>query len=258
MNPLHQPKPNADECLYIASFYIADKDCRWNGDVFHDPFSAFNRYNVRLTKQLIWLSPELAIPIKSLVSCKMQERRGWLVTRRALEIIYRNPISQGLEAVYLCDIDFIGLYYDKALLYLLSQIEEVIAETIKTELEKSATPETEITEKKEMKPTGCEACQAHEAFYVSYMFSIGAVVFWYRSEEKRYLHCRRHILIHGSFTYLVTVLFGWLGVCIIAYPFVVYGQAMNFKPIVGNFAYILGIAPTAVLALLIAHFYGAF
>ena len=245
MNPLHQPRPHAADCIYVGKFAIANESCTYVG--------SFSSYHVHLTKQFMWLSDELCIPIKSISSYIMQTR-GRLIRRHALEIIYRNPISKNMEAVFLCDIDLIGFYHEKALLFLTTQIDEVIAAIVAIELQNPP----EGTENPIKQQSGCETCRNPEAFYVSYQFSMGALVFWYMSQERRFLHCKRHILLHGAPSYLVTVLFGWLGVCIIAYPVIVYKQAMNLKPLLGKSAYLLAFGPTIAVVLFVAHRFGAF
>jgi hypothetical protein len=250
MNPLHQPQPVTRECLYVGSFGVADQNCNYVG--------SFNRYRVHLTHSYLWLSDELAIPLKCLATCTLKEA-GWLIKRRALELIYRNPITRGMEAVYLCDIDFLGFYHDKTLKNLLARIKDAAANLVEAELQK---PPEEVEQEKARQAEStlcCEICGNPEAWYVTYQFMAGGIVMWFKSGATRALHCKHHILVRGIQTYLLTVCLGWLGVCIFAYPFVTFAQAMNLKPAVGTkAAYFLAIAPTVAVGLLIAHLLKAF
>lgn len=116
-NPLRQPRPDRACCLYVATFGAADEHAVYA--------SYFARYHVHLTGEVLWLSKELCLPLAQIRACRIV-KAGLLIRRYALEIAYTNPITNGAEAVYLCQIDFLGFYHTWRLEQLREKLEGLV------------------------------------------------------------------------------------------------------------------------------------
>jgi hypothetical protein len=238
-NPLHQPKPGPDDTLWRGRFAVADGNARYVG--------GFSRYNVHLTAEKIWLSRELSIPVPSILAQRMIHK-GWLIPRHALQIVFTNPVTGGLETVYLCKVNPLGLYARRPLEVLQQQIEDVRGLDAAPGTGASAESAEPAAATYAGRPPACEVCGREPAFYTAYFFSVGAVIFSYRSAVSRHVHCRRHLLVNGLAAYTATALLGWLGiVAVFTYPFYVFRLALNLRPAVGAAAYVLAVLPTAAL-----------
>lgn len=196
---------------------------------------------VQVTDRIIWVTRDLAIPLECISSVEYL-KKGWVIPRHALEIVYRNPISRRPEVIYLCDPSVLGFYRQPRLF----KLQEAIAEAVKVQAslpplppEKTPVPEEELA---------CEVCAAQPAFYRSYRFLAGGILFWYLSAESRHVHCRKHILIKGLPPYFTTAIFGPLGLSILFYPFILWQNALALKPALGKFAFILAVVPMLLIA----------
>lgn len=116
-NPLRQPKPSADQRLFEGKYYFANV----NAKLAEGSLGT----RVYLTREFLWITNELAIPL-GLIQVMQIHEQGWLPKRRDLEIKYINPVSREIEAVFLCKPDpfAIGLYRLAPLELLLARIEE--------------------------------------------------------------------------------------------------------------------------------------
>jgi hypothetical protein len=243
-NPLHQPRPDSDDTLWRGRFAVADGNARYVG--------GFARYNVHLTEEKIWLSREISIPLSAVVSQRMIHK-GWLIPRHALQIVFTNPVTGGLETVCLCKVSPLGLYARRPLEALQQQIEDLrgLADAHApgaTAISAESAPLDQAG-----RPAACEVCGREPAFYTAYFFSVGAVIFSYTSGVSRHVHCRRHLLVNGLAAYTTTALLGWLGiVAVFGYPFYVYRLALNLRPAIGPAAYVLAVLPMAVLVGVVA------
>jgi hypothetical protein len=231
-NPLRQPKPAEAERLFEGRFYLTDENGRLAGGI---------GTSLCLTSGLLWVTPELAIPLGAIDSTEIIEK-GVLPPRRFLQISYLNPISNGRELVCLCKPDpiGIGLYRRKPLEELNRRIGEV----------------RPATQSPAMQPLdACEVCGAKPAWYVSYFFAVSALLLAFRSGTRRRMHCRKHNAMHGMLYYLITALTGWIGLGIFVYPLVVFAAGRNLAPSLGRASWVLGILPTLALAALIASWF---
>lgn len=238
-NPLHQPKPSPDDALWRGRFAVANGNARYVG--------GFSRCNVHLTAEKIWLSREGSIPLSAVVLQRMIHK-GWLIPRYALQIVFTNPVTGGLETVCLCKVNPLGLYARRPLETLQQQIEDLRQLDAPPGTGTSAESAERAAATQAGRPGACEVCGREPAFYTAYFFSIGAVIFSYRSAVSRHVHCRRHVLVNGLAAYTTTALLGWLGiVSVFTYPFYVFRLALNLRPAIGPAAYVLAVLPTAVL-----------
>lgn len=239
-NPLRQNKPPRDEVVFAAKLKPADTNANYNG--------VFSTFSVRLTHSVLWLSPELAIPVSCITGTELIESRKAFPKRYALAVGYRNPLTLDDEQVRLCDIDFLGFYHLKKLQALQSELRAVLC-TPAPATSVRPIPENDVWSRS--RELQCERCQATPAWYVTYQYLVGSLVFAYQSEPLRRVHCRRHLLMYGLPYYLITALIGWFGPFIFRYPGAVYRSGMALKPVLGLFAELLAVAPSAVLVALL-------
>ena len=230
-NPLRQPEPPAAQCVYQGRFQAADLKGKYIG--------GSPSYDVRVTREQIWLSDELSIPLASFRSADLVTS-GVLLPTRGLVLRFENPITRQNETIGLCRMDpiGIGIHSQKPL--------EELRDALR-KLPRATAPAPAVSPARAAAPPDklkCEDCGSEPAFYVGYAFLVSALVVWYRSAVTRRLHCRRHVALHGIPPYLITVLTGWFGISILAYPFYVWIAARNLRPAVGGLSYALGIAPT--------------
>jgi len=243
-NPLRKPRPARDQCILHARFYLTDEKGRLAGGV---------GTNVCLTAEDLWIMPELSIPVGLIDSVRIVAM-GAVPPRRFLQILYLNPITSTREAVYLCKPDpvGIGLYRVKPLRDLVRRIEEhprrrePSAPVVTVAAGDFSLPEAPALDR-------CEVCGTQPAYYVSYLFLVSAILLAYRSAPKRRIHCRKHNAIHGLGYYVLTVLTGWIGIGVFAYPFVVFAAGRNLTPSIGKAAVVLGILPSLVAAILLVR-----
>jgi hypothetical protein len=119
-DPLTMPKPPRDSCRYVKRFSVADENATYVG--------RFSRYHAHLTGGQLWLSRQLSIPVRT-IRAKEIIRRGWLIKRHALRIVFENPTTREQDAAHLCDIDFLGFYHLRNLEKLSAALDEVLRET---------------------------------------------------------------------------------------------------------------------------------
>jgi hypothetical protein len=200
-----------------------------------------------LTAECLWVSPELSIPLRAIERVELTTPRG-LLPRRVLRIEYRNPITGGGEAIFLCKLDELGLgfYRRRPLEELAARIEELRSAATSSDPESPAPPPV---------PYCCEVCGAKPAFYVGYFFLIGAFLVWYQSPMSRRLHCARHNAAHGAWRYLVTALTGWWGFSVFGYPRATYVAGRNLEPAFGRAAHALALGPSIVLTIVLARWF---
>ncbi len=243
-NPLRKSKPPKEEWVHHGRFYFTDENGRME--------SALGA-QICLTREELWITSDLSIPLGRIDSMGIVERRG-VPPRRFLRIGYVNPITKAREAVFLCKLDSFGIG-----LYRMGPIEELLQRIEELRAKEGSRPSVVAVGKAEPEaapaPDRCEACGEKPAVYVGYVYLVSAILVCYRSAAKRRIHCRKHNALHGLGYYLLTVLTGWIGIGIIPYPFVVYAAARNLAPSLGSAWYALGVLPTlgaaAVLACLI-------
>ncbi|MGH7151670.1 MAG: hypothetical protein ACREIU_13285 [Planctomycetota bacterium] len=241
-NPLRKPRPSKDRWVHHGRFYFTDENGTLESGI---------GTQVCLTGEDLWVTAELSIPLGTIDSVRIVRRRG-LPPRRFLQIVYVNPITMAREAVYLCRPDpfGIGLYRSQPIEELMGRVEE---------LRPRGGPRTSVAVQgragTEPPPAldRCEACGTQPAAYVGYRFSVSAVLVWYRSATKRRIHCRKHNALHGLAYYFLTVLTGWIGIGIIAYPFDVFAAGRNLAPSLGKVSYALAVLPPFVVAGLLAR-----
>ena len=244
-NPLRKPRPARDRCILHGRFYFTDEKGRLASGV---------GTHVCLTADELWIAPELSLPVDRIDSLQLVARPG-SPPRRFLQIGYVNPITNARETVFLCKPDpvGIGLYRVKPLQDLMRRIEELPRHRDgSTPVGLSAAGDAG---RRETPPSDrCEACGAKPAYYVGYLFQVSVILLSYRSAAKRRIHCRQHNAIHGLGYYILTVLTGWIGIGIFAYPFVVFAAGRNLAPSFGKAAaVILGVLPSVGLAVLGLH-----
>jgi hypothetical protein len=230
---LRRPKPDKAERLFEGRFYFTDENGRLAGGL---------GTTICLTAELLWVTPELAIPLGAVDSWEILEK-GVLPPRRFLQLSYLNPITNGREVLSLCKPDpiGIGLYRRKPLEELSRRIGEI----------RPPSPSTTSIQPLD----ACEICGAKPAWYVSYFFAVSAILLAFRSGARRRMHCRKHNVLHGTLYYLVTALTGWIGLGIFVYPLVVFAAGRNLAPSVGRASYVLGVLPTLAVAALIASWF---
>lgn len=119
-DPLCRPEPTRDSCRYVKRFAVANDKAAYVG--------GFARYRVHLTDDQLWLSRQLSIPIRA-IRAKQIIRRGWLIKRDALRIVFENPTTGKLDTVHLCDIDLLGFYHLRNLEKLSSAIDKALKDT---------------------------------------------------------------------------------------------------------------------------------
>jgi hypothetical protein len=240
-NPLRQPKPSRDECLYKGRFYFGSDSARLGSDL---------GFSLALGRDYLWLSDELSIPLWAIQSTEIFEK-GWFPKRRALKIVYENPITGLPEAIVLLKLDFLGFYVMKPLQQLMQQLESARA----TATRPTAQPISVEMPSLPARPDVCEVCGGKPAYYVGYFYLISALMIAFRGPMKRRVHCRKHNLIYGLGHYLVTATTGWFGIGIFAYPFVVFSSARSLEPSFGRATYLLAILPILVVAGLIVRWW---
>ena len=116
-NPLRQAKPSRDESLYRGRFYFGSESARIDGDL---------GFSIALGSDYLWLGDELSVPLWAIRRAEIFEA-GWFPKRRALKIIYENPITGRLEAIILLKVDFLGFYAIKPLQELRQKLESARA-----------------------------------------------------------------------------------------------------------------------------------
>jgi hypothetical protein len=247
-NPLRQTRPPKNEALYQGKFFPALPNGKYQSE------AAFVRYKVILTQRVLWISDELCIPIQKIKSVEIIDK----FLNKALGVTYENPITGGgLEQVFICKLDpiGIGLYRKAPLVELAAKIEAAKEAAPAEDPEENKreitdgflSPEKDYSEAdEELRP--CEVCGAKPAYYIGHVFLLGAFVIWLRSGEQRRVHCKKHALLQGGWRYLVTAGTGWLGISIIGYPFLVIRTALNLKPAVGGWSYLLAVLPLPFVA----------
>jgi hypothetical protein len=109
-------KPRPEDCTYVKRFAVSNEQGVYVASV--------KRYHVHVGRSNLWLSGDLSIPL-SAIRAKEIIKRGWLIKRHALRIVFENP-ALGLDAVHLCDIDFLGFYHRQSLLDLSVAIDDAI------------------------------------------------------------------------------------------------------------------------------------
>lgn len=102
-------KPSLEECSYSGHFHVANDRAIYIGSLA--------RFKVRLTSDQLWLRKDLSIPLDAISDVKMI-RKGKLIPRHALCIVFVNPVSGASDAAYLCDTSVIGIYHKPKLLKL--------------------------------------------------------------------------------------------------------------------------------------------
>jgi hypothetical protein len=240
-NPLHRPKPRREERLLSFGYYFANENGRIAG-------SFGGRLHVAPDR--LWLFEELSIPLAAIESVSVLERKRLLLTRRFLRIDYRNPVTGRLETVSICTFDRLGLgFYRREPLEKLARLVE--------ERRAAAAPLPAPAPQEPPRPSGCEVCGGKPASYVGYVFLVGGIVFWYRSAVRRRLHCARHNAFHGAGYYALSALTGWLGISILAYPFITFAAARALSPSLGRAWYLLAVLPTAVVGALLLRWFAA-
>lgn len=253
-NPLRQPKPAKEQCIYNGKFYFADANARLAEGALGS--------KIYVTTEFLWVTDELAIPVGSIQDAQIIEK-GWLPKRRALAITYENPVSSEDEALFLCKPDAfaIGLYRVAPLQELLGWIEQARQNApagdpvvhSASETPKVSGNDFTFTIRGDAQPADeCEVCGGKPAYYVTYSYLVSVLLLSYRSKARRRVHCAKHNLIYGVPHYLVTALVGWCGIGIFAYPFMAFGTARSMTPSLGKATYVLGLLPTLALGGLIA------
>ena len=243
-NPLRKPQPARDECTLRGRFYFTDEQGR---------LASSMGTNVCLTAEDLWIAPELSVPLGQIEALQLVTK-GALPPRRFLRIDYRNPVTQAREAVCLCKPDPIGIGF-----YRVGPLEDLVSriEALRGQGHLAASlgagPAGDAALHAGPSLDRCEVCGAQPAFYVGYLFLVSAVLLSYRSAVKRRIHCRKHNAVHGLGYYLLTVLTGWIGIGIFAYPFAVYAAARNLAPALGRSAGVLGLLPPLGLAALVVR-----
>ena len=232
-NPLHLERPRGSDVLYEGRFRYVEQPSLGLVD--------FGSVNLCLTRSYLWLSDELAIPIGAITQMEVAER-GFLPKRIALRVVYRNPVTHEHESVAFAKIGFLGLSFKREPLQQMKALLE--------ELQKQCTdePHAGVAAEPENVERGCEACGARPAYYPTYFFTITALAVAYRSKERRRVHCRRCVLRHGLPCYLVTMLLGWPGIGILAYPIVLYRAAQTLEPAIGRYYLALAGVPLLIAA----------
>lgn len=224
---LHPSAPPKSDCIFIGRLAHANEQAVYTG--------SFNRYRVRLTADMLWCSEELYIPLANIESTQII-RKGWLIRRHALEIVYRDPVSRFRSALYLCHISPLGTYQKKRL----EKLEQLITQQRQQIIAvPGRDPSHEI-----IMPHVCEVCGSRDAYLVHYVYMIGAVAFWYRAQRQR-VHCPKHMLVEGLCAYAITALTGWLGLSVIVWPITLIQNARTLRPAMGRIAYALPIPPLA-------------
>lgn len=243
-NPLRRPKPSKDQCVLHGRYYFTDEKGK---------LASALGTQIYLTSEYLWVTPELAIPMCTIDSVQVVDRRG-LPPRHFIQVVYVNPITGNRESVSLCKLDSfgIGLHRIRPLRELSVRIEE-----LRSGLGASSSAVAALAGDGlhcESPPLDrCEACGAKPAYYVGYLYLVSAILLCYRSEAKRRIHCRKHNVVHGVAYYLLTVLTGWIGIGIFAFPFVVYVAGRNLAPSLGKASYVLGVLPSLGLVALLVN-----
>src|SRR5678816_3708202 len=91
-NLLRRPKPSKDQCILHGRFYFTDDNGRLASGL---------GTHVYLTAECVWITSELAIPVSSIDSVDVVDRRG-LPPRHFVRIGYVDPITRDRAAVSLC------------------------------------------------------------------------------------------------------------------------------------------------------------
>lgn len=233
-NPLRRPRPERDETVHRVDLHVADEEARY--------VDGFQYYKVRLTRDCLWLSRDLALPLECIRVVEPLQRGKW-VKRHALRIVYRNPITGTDESVQLCRRSFTG-YSEKPLVKLRALVQDQLE--IHGELEPAMVENIRREEREPVELT-CEVCGRRPAVYVGYRSQVGLLSASVVTAEKRRTHCSRHNLLVGGWSYLVTTLTGWWGLCILTWPQMVWERALAMRPAIGRLAYALGVLPVLLL-----------
>ncbi|HZN38471.1 MAG TPA: hypothetical protein VFD82_06685 [Planctomycetota bacterium] len=238
-NPLHRPRPARAQCVLHGRFYFTDDQGKLESGV---------GTHVRLTPEYLWITSDLSLPIETIDAMQIVDGSG-LPPRHFVRIRYVNPVTGDPETVCLSKLDAfgIGLHRVAPLRELVRAVEALQARS------GSSTGVAEKVAPQDKQPLDrCEECGAEPAFYIGYVFLVSAVLLSWRSAARRRVHCRKHNAVHGTGYYLLTTLTGWIGIGVIAYPFVVFAAARNLAPSLGRATYVLGVLPTLGLAALVA------
>jgi hypothetical protein len=235
-NPLHRPKAPKAECILTGRFYFTNA----NGGLASGVGT-----QVRLTPESLSITSDLAIPIGSIDAIEIVHRRG-LPPRHFVRIVFVNPVTGGKELVCLSKLDAFGIGLRR-----IAPLQELVR-AVEAQRAGAASAQTAAAQQDLPPPGHCEVCGAKPAYYVGYVFLAGALLLTWRSAEKRRVHCRKHNALHGAGYYLLTALTGWIGIGVLAYPFLVFAAARNLAPALGRATYVLGVLPTLGLAALLA------
>jgi hypothetical protein len=112
-------RPSNAECTFIGKFAPANNKAEYSG--------IFSRYYARLAADRLWLADDICISLTAIQSTEII-RRGILIPRYALRIVFVNSVTDALDSVCLCDIGFLGFYHRRRLEQLENALREVLPE----------------------------------------------------------------------------------------------------------------------------------
>jgi hypothetical protein len=198
-NPYKTAKPK-DGILWKGMFRPANSKGKFTGE-------GLTKFHAVLTTDCLWLSSELAIPLKTIRSAELANKSG------AVAIVFHNALSRTDEAVGLCMLDFFGFYdrkkvtvFQAALLKAIGSVSQETPLSADSDLSDNSPPEM---------PTGCEKCGSSQAALVELgtFYCLGFYPFFgaYRWEPRRLYLCRTHALRACTLCNLATALVGNLG-----------------------------------------------
>jgi hypothetical protein len=95
-NPYKTAKPK-DGILWKGMFRPANSKGKFTGE-------GLTKFQAVLTADCLWLSSELAIPLRTIRSAELVNKSG------AVAIVFHNALSRTDEAVGFCMLDFFGFY----------------------------------------------------------------------------------------------------------------------------------------------------
>lgn len=242
-NEMRGPRPKPADILLLTRLCGADSSAQVTSQL---------GVQVIVTKDLVWLSKELQIPLRFVSEIRIIDQKA-MIPRYAISISFENPQLRKLEVVYLCSINFLGIYSREPLAKLLSILEPLVAEAKAAPL--PLTPASQLATSQPTAPTadGCEICGATPTTYLPYWYAISVVVISYRSAEDRRRLCAKHNLAIGLQNYLPTALFGWIGIGVFLYPLILFRSAQQLRPSLGRAIYVLGIVPSLLVAAFLTY-----
>jgi len=186
-NPYRIKKPKSEVVLRLA-FRFQDQ-----------VNETLARGELRLTREYLWLSRELAIPLATITDVEL------VAKRRIVQITYVDILEEDTKAVQIHGIGFFGRS---------ARLNQRLHDSLLNELEHAPSAEVFFREEGEV-PVGCETCGRPEAALIQLrsvacfgVYPICGVLAW--SPTKRYL-CAKHAMRTCNHVCLRTALVGNLG-----------------------------------------------